>query len=543
VGGLSMSAAAEQVRKKEIAVRFLEWNAQLTAAEIPLVARSVARLNAAFGPEESEAKALASRVAYCYARPDWFVAEFFPWGEGELSSYAGPDTWQEGFLREWGEEIRLRGFDGVTPVTPLRFATSSGHGIGKTTVVAWIAAFLLSTRPYSQGTVTANTFPQLEAKTWASICRWLKLCKTRPWFQIGADRIYMKNQPDSWFLRALTAQNEKSESFAGQHAANSSSYYIFDEASAIPESIWQVAEGGTTDGEPHWFCFGNPTRNSGRFFESCFGREKHRWKVRSIDARESGITNKTQLAEWVTEYGEDSDFVRVRVRGIPPRAGDLQFIDSERVWEARNRPVVALPNESLVCGVDVARGGMDSNVICYRRGVDARSLRAEKIPGEQTRDLTLLVSKLAGLLSDGLRGQPIAMMFIDGAGVGAGLYHRLSQLGYRNVTEVQFGGKPPDPHYANMRSYMWGKMKDWLLRGSIPDDTQLEIDLTGPGYFHDRTDRLVLESKEDMKKRGLASPDYGDALALTFAQPVVPVKPKTELLNRPGSGRQFSWGS
>jgi hypothetical protein len=182
-------------------------------------------------------------------------------------------------------------------------------------------------------------------------------------------------------LRALTAQNEKSESFAGQHAANSSSYYIFDEASAIPESIWQVAEGGTTDGEPHWFCFGNPTRNSGRFFESCFGREKHRWKVRSIDARESGITNKTQLAEWVTEYGEDSDFVRVRVRGIPPRAGDLQFIDSERVWEARNRPVVALPNESLVCGVDVARGGMDSNVICYRRGVDARSLRAEKIPG------------------------------------------------------------------------------------------------------------------------------------------------------------------
>ncbi|MFL6353344.1 MAG: hypothetical protein ACJ74Z_16050, partial [Bryobacteraceae bacterium] len=126
MGGLSMSAAAEQVRKKEIAVRFLEWNAQLTAAEIPLVARSVARLNAAFGPEESEAKALASRVAYCYARPDWFVAEFFPWGEGELSSYAGPDTWQEGFLREWGEEIRLRGFDGVTPVTPLRFATSSG---------------------------------------------------------------------------------------------------------------------------------------------------------------------------------------------------------------------------------------------------------------------------------------------------------------------------------------------------------------------------------------------------------------------------------
>jgi len=109
------------------------------------------------------------------------------------------------------------------------------------------------------------------------------------------------------------------------------------------------------------------------------------------------------------------------------------------------------------------------------------------------------------------------------------------------MTEVQFGGKAPDTHYANMRSYMWGRMKDWLLRGSIPDDGQLEIDITGPGYFHDKTDRLVLESKEDMKKRGLASPDYGDALALTFAQHVAPQPPKVEL-NPVGGGTKFSWG-
>jgi hypothetical protein len=228
-----MSALASRVREEESTVRFHEWNEQLTAAEIPLVTRALARLDAAFQSEGPEVRALAHRVACCYARPDWFVAEFFPWGEGELAAYKGADTWQEGFLREWGEEIRLRGFDGVHPVAPIRFATSSGHGIGKTTLVAWIAAFLLSTRPQSQGTVTANTFPQFEAKTWAAICRWMKLSKTRPWFQIGADRIYMRNQPDSWFLRALTAQNEKSESFAGQHAANSSSYYIFDEASPL----------------------------------------------------------------------------------------------------------------------------------------------------------------------------------------------------------------------------------------------------------------------------------------------------------------------
>jgi hypothetical protein len=212
MGGMSVSAMADVQKAAGSMVRLSGWIEQLTASELQQVSRVSKRLDAAFKPEENEAKALASRVAYCYARPNWFVSEFFPWGEGELASYTGPDTWQEGFLREWGEEIRLRSFDGATPVAPIRFATSSGHGIGKTTVVAWIAAFLLSTRPYSQGTVTANTFPQLEAKTWASICRWLKLCKTRPWFQIGADRIYMRNQPDSWFLRALTAQNEKRRS-------------------------------------------------------------------------------------------------------------------------------------------------------------------------------------------------------------------------------------------------------------------------------------------------------------------------------------------
>src|SRR4051794_13181064 len=145
-----MSALAIQLRKEESAVRLYEWNEQLTDSEIPQVARAAARLDASFRPEETGARALASRVAYCYARPDWFVSEFFPWGEGELAPYTGPDTWQEGFLREWGEEIRRRRFDGVHPVEPIRFATSSGHGIGKTTVVAWIAAFLLSTRPHSQ---------------------------------------------------------------------------------------------------------------------------------------------------------------------------------------------------------------------------------------------------------------------------------------------------------------------------------------------------------------------------------------------------------
>jgi hypothetical protein len=502
-----------------------------------MVERAKRNLLASFYSADTSDRQVAADVAQFYADPLGFVRYAFPWGQrGMLENYSGPDAWQEEALRELGREVQQRNFDGVHAVPPIRVAVSSGHGIGKSTFVAWIACWILSTRPDSQGTVTANTFPQLETKTWAAIQRWLKACVTKDWFQIGSDRIYRLGRKESWFLSAQTSREENSESFAGQHAATSTSYYILDEASAIPEIIWEVAEGGLTDGEPMVFAFGNPTRATGKFFKATFGSEKHRWLSRSIDSRESAFTNKGVIDEWIAEYGEDSDFVRVRVRGLPPRAGDLQFIDSERVYEASRRTPAAFPDEPLIIGVDIARGGGDHNVICFRRGVDAVSIPAIKIPGEQTRDSTLMVSKLADVLA---KYQPAAM-FLDETGIGGPLYDRLRQLGHKNVIGIQFGAASPERQYANMRSYMWGRMKDWLQRGSIPKNTQLEQDLVGPGYKHDKQDRLVLESKEDMKKRGLASTDDGDALALTFAQPVA-YKPAAKTLNRTGMGTSFKW--
>jgi hypothetical protein len=511
------------------------------ADESSMIARAKRNLQASFRADDTANRQLAEQIAQFYADPLGFVKFAFPWGEpGPLENYIGPDKWQEEALYELGREVCRRNFDGVSAVQPIRNAVASGHGIGKSTYVAWIATWILSTRPDSRGTTTANTFTQLSSKTWAAIQWWLKLSITKDWFQVGSDRIYKLGSKESWFLTAQTSHEENSESFAGQHAASSTSYYIFDEASAIPEIIWEVAEGGLTDGEAHIYAFGNPTRNTGKFYKAAFGSEKHRWITRSIDSRESALTNKDVINEWINEYGEDSDFVRVRVRGLPPRAGDLQFIDSERVFEAQRRSPATLPDEPLVVGVDIARGGSDHNVICFRRGLDAVTIPAQRIPGEQTRDLMLLVSKLSILLDEGIRVIKIAMMFLDGTGIGGVVFNRLYQLGYRNIVEVQFGGTPPDTHYANMRSYMWARMRDWLQRGSIPKDSQLEIDLTGPGYHHDKLDRLVLESKEDMKKRELSSPDYGDALALTFAQPVAPARPKVEL-NRAGSGTKFGW--
>src|SRR3990167_9336917 len=113
------------------------------------------------------------------------------------------------------------------------------------------------------------------------------------------------------------------------------------------------------------------------------------------------------------------------------------------------------------------------------------------------------------------------MLFVDGTGIGGPICDRLLQLGHRNVMEVQFGAKSPDRQFANMRSFMWGRLRAWLPRGAIDVTPRLEQDLTGPGYHHDKQDRVVLEAKEALKKRGVASPDDADALALTFAAPVI----------------------
>ena len=473
-------------------------------------------------PSKSPALALAEAVEACALDPLRFVQTMYPWGEpGPLEQHPGPDTWQTAFLAQLGADVRARNFQGAVPVSPIRRAVASGHGVGKSVMVAWLVDWIMSTRPHAQGTVTANTFTQLQTKTWAAIQRWTKLCLCGSWFTLTNERMYHPLYPESWFCSLQSSREENSEAFAGQHAADSTSFYIFDEDSAVPDVIHEVAEGGLTDGEPMIFLFGNPTRSSGAFHAATFGVHRDRWTAVQVDSRESRFTNKTQIAEWLQDYGEDSDFFRVRVRGLPPAASDLQFIDSQRVREAQQRAVVVLPDEPLVCGLDVARGGGDDCVFRFRRGLDARSLPAKRVPGEQARDSMRLVSLAADLLGQRFDGRPIAMLFIDGTGIGGPICDRLSQLGFRSrIREIQFGAESPDPKFANMRACMWGRLREWLGRGAIDAAARLETDLTGPGYTHDKRDRVLLEPKEAMKKRGMDSPDDGDALALTFAQPL-----------------------
>jgi hypothetical protein len=485
---------------------------------------------------------LAEWARDCADDPLRFVREGYPWGEpGPLVAHAGPDVWQTRFLTDLGAMVKARAFDGVTPVAPIRCAVSSGHGVGKSVMVAWLVDWIMSTRPHAQGTITANTFTQLETKTWASIQRWTKMCLTGHWFTVVGNRMYHPFFKESWFCAPQSCREENSEAFAGQHAADSTSFYIFDEDSAVPDKIHEVAEGGLTDGEPMQFLFGNPTRTSGSFHRAAFGAGRDRYRVTVVDSRESRFTNKAQIAEWVQDYGEDSDFVRVRVRGLPPAASDLQFIDSAMVLAAQGRPALCLPDDPLVCGLDVARGGGDECVLRFRRGYDARSIPAIRVPGEESRDSMRLVTLAADVLSREYDGRRVSMLFIDGTGIGGPIVDRLKQLGHRNVVDVQFGAASPDPKMANMRAFMWSKLREWLRHGAIDTSPGLELDLTGPGYFHDRQDRLLLESKEQMKKRGMDSPDDGDAIALTFAQPVRVPGARANLLPMPSRGVPLSW--
>lgn len=468
---------------------------------------------------------LADFVATFYDDPLGFVMAMFPWGEpGPLEDFDGPDVWQREFLVWLGEEVKARRFDGSTAVPPIRAAVSSGHGTGKSTLQAWIVTWIMATRPYCRGTVTANTSTQLDTKTWAAIQYWAKLSLTAHWYEINSARYYFRDHRESWFCAPQSCREENSEAFAGQHAASSTSFYIFDEDSAVSDVIHDVAQGGLTDGEPMWFLFGNATRSTGAFHRACFGADKHRWKVWVVDSRQSRFTNKAQIAEWILDYGEDSDFVRVRVRGLPPRASDSQFIGTQMVADAQRRDVAVLADEPLVAGLDLSRGGHDECVIRFRRGADARSIPPIRVPGEQARDSMKLVSIAAGVLGQSFSGHRVRVLFVDATGgsIGGPVADRLRQLGHRNVVDVQFGGLAPDQKMANMRAYIWDRMRSWLVTGAIDSTPDLEMDLVGPGYGHDKQDRLLLESKDSMKKRGLDSPDDGDALALTFAQVVAP---------------------
>lgn len=485
---------------------------------------------------------LSAQMGEFYADPLGFVTFAFPWGiEGGPLEGRELDTWQREYLIWVGEQVKERNFDGINAVLPIRKCTASGHGIGKSALVAMIVLWIMCTRPGCKIVVTANTAEQLKGKTWAEIVKWLKRCIAADWFEYTASkgnlRLWHKGDSENWYASGQTCKEENSESFAGQHSDKSSSVYIFDEASAVPDAIWEVAEGGLTDGQPMFFAFGNPTRSYGVFHRNCFGKGRDLWNGNNINSMDCAIPNKELFKQQIEEWGEDSDFARKRIYGLPPRSADDQYISHQIVLDAQGREVKVLDYEQVVLGIDVSRGGKDSTVLWFRKGNDAFSVPPIIIQGEKARDDDYLPMKVAEIVMDGWHGFKPTVINVDGTGIGGPittlirkkLGNLIDELGIQ-INEINFAAIPPADHCANYRAYIWWKMKSWLKFGSIPkNDDVLEQDLIGPEAGERKSDgKLLIESKEDMATRGLASPDRGDALALTLAVPV-PLMTEKEL--------------
>ena len=438
-----------------------------------------------------------------------------PWSLVYDSKY-GPDAWFCELCDRVQSQVRANAFDGVQPVKAVREAIASGHGIGKSAGVAWIVNWIMSTRPFAKGTVTATTAPQLETKTWAEVARWNKRCITGHWFEVTTGRGSMKmrhvEHPESWYCTAQTCQEENSEAFAGQHAANSTSFYIFDEASGVPDKIAEVAEGGLTDGEPMVFAFGNPTQNTGWFYE-CFHSMRHRWNHQQIDSRNVQITNKVAIEEWRQDHGENSDFFKVRVRGMFPSMSAKQFIavadaDAALGRHLRREQYGFAPK---ILTLDPAWDGDDELVIGLRQGLHFRVLRT--IPKN---DNDIEIATLLAVLEDEHEADAV---FID-KGYGTGIYSAGQTWG-RDWLLVDFGSKSPDPGCLNMRAYIWREMRDWIKKGgAIPDDPQMHSELISIQTVPRMEGLVQLESKKEMKKRVGFSPNRADALAISFAFPV-----------------------
>lgn len=460
-----------------------------------------------------------------------FVKFVYPWGKvgTQLEHVKGPRKWQIEILQQITEYLKS-GSKGDLP-SMFKLAVTSGRGVGKSAVVGWLSHWFMSTRVGGTNTVTANTEPQLKSKTIPEISKWFNMAINSHWFDVQATSIKpapwfaelmskstdqggLLRDPKYFYTQAQLWSEENPDAFAGAHNPLGE-MYIFDEASGIPQCIWTVTQGVFTEQiiDRYWFVFSNPRRNTGAFFE-CFHKNREQWRTEQIDARTvEGIAQDT-FKSIIEEHGIDSDQAKIEVYGVFPNAGQRQFIPMDIINNAVARDVYIDVGAPLVMGVDVARFGEDRSVIAFRKGRDARSIPWLTFRKMDTAHLSAQIAHYA-------EKYRVDAIFIDGGGVGGGVVDQLKAMKYR-VIEVQAGESAENKDkYLNKRAEMWDRLSEWLVTGSIDKDKDLENDLKGPEYdYHPTTGQLRIERKDEMKKRGLASPDMAEALMQTFSRPV-----------------------
>lgn len=456
--------------------------------------------------------------------PYRFVMRFFDWGHGDLKGEDGPDEWQTDVLRELGAycvklarcQAALKvGKPAVAPDPgPLQLAVASGHGVGKSALVSWVILWFMSCRVDPQIRVTANTETQLNTTTWRELAVWHARLLNRDWFTWTATKFYLNANPEKWYASAVAWSENNPEAFAGVHATNT--LYLFDEASKIADVIWEKADGAMSTFGAMWLCFGNPTRNVGRFYDA-FHKDRKFWITKQVDSRTAKKANKVWVAQFIERCGLTDDRTKYQILGQFPSASTNQLISPASVEKCQEHKSEGHEYLPLLMGVDVARFGANHSVICFRSG-----RKVEDFIVLPKQDLMQTANWVAGLI----RSRHPSNVFVDGAGMGAGVVDRLRQLGF-TVMDINGGNEPLNSRFLNKRAEMWWEMKEFidglceLPIGEKLDGVTLKDELTSVEYDYSRkAGRIFLSSKDDLMSEHGFSPDRADSLSLTFAYPV-----------------------
>jgi hypothetical protein len=407
-----------------------------------------------------------------------------------------PTAWQEDALRKVAAGRR-------------RISIRAGHGVGKSTVCAWAVVWFMCTRFPQKTVMTAPTAGQLFDALFSELKAQVNRLPPvlRDSFDVFSDRIALKGAPESSFASARTSSSDRPEALAGIHSEHV--LLIIDEASAVPEAVYEAAAGSMSGHSACTILIGNPTRNSGMFYKTHHELASD-WETMHVSCVDNALVAADFVEQIRATYGEESNAYRIRVLGEFAVADDDTLIAAEIVDSAMTRDVSGTEHDVMVYGVDVARFGSDRSALCKRRGnvvIEVKSWGG------------LDLMQLVGAIVNEANIDRPDEICVDTIGLGSGVADRLREMGY-NVRDVNVAETSAmNPNANRLRDELWLSVRDWLsTRGvKIPNDASLRHELVAPRYTFTSTGKIVVESKDLMRKRGMRSPDLADALCLTFA--------------------------
>jgi len=411
-----------------------------------------------------------------------------------------PDEWQKDFLNAVASGER-------------KISIRSGHGVGKSTTASWAMLWFLLTRYPVKVVVTAPTSAQLYDALFAELKRWVKELPQpiQDLLDVKQERIELKASATEAFISARTSRAEQPEALQGVHSDNV--MLVADEASGVPEAVFEAAAGSMSGHNALTILLGNPVRSSGFFFDT-HNRLKDEWWTKRVSCIDSARVSKEYVDDMKSRYGEESNAFRIRVLGEFPKSDDDTIIPMDLLESAKHRDTRAYEDAPIVWGLDVARFGSDSSVLCKRQSNVVHTL-------ERWRNLDLM--QLTGAVvaqyeACDHKNRP-AEILVDSIGLGAGVVDRLRELKLPargiNVSESPAMGAT----YLNLRAELWHKAKAWLEKRDckIPNNEDLIGELATVRYTFTSNGKIKIESKDDIRRRGLKSPDMADAFVLTFA--------------------------